>query len=85
MPSMPREQVYFEPPPEAESLKKLQRIGAHDARFAAVFERSVFRELARSLLGTPAVPGNLQRFKKPPVVGKPMPPHRDGYHFMLEP
>jgi len=82
---MPGEQVYFELPPEAESLKRPELIGAHDARFAALFERSVFRELARSLLGTPAVPGNLQRFKKPPVVGKPMPPHRDGYHFMLEP
>ena len=31
-----------------------------------------------------AIPKNLQYFNKPAGVGKPTPPHQDGYYFMLK-
>lgn len=73
-PAMPRERVFFEDKEDATTLKQIQKM------FGSRFE-----QLASTLLGSEVRGVNMQYFNKPPRVGKPTPPHQDGYYFMLEP
>lgn len=85
VPRMPAEHVFYEDKHNPATLKQLQQMGEHDAWFHELFTASRFRELAERLLNGPVVPKNMQYFNKPPNVGRPTPPHQDGYYFMLEP
>ena len=44
-----------------------------------------FKRLAEILLEGSVVGQNMQYFNKPTKIGKPTPPHQDGYYFMLTP
>ena len=48
-----------------------------------MYKRQI-REVAEIVLREKAEPKNLQFFNKPPGIGKPTPPHQDGYYFMLK-
>lgn len=85
VPTMPPERVFYEDKGDRSTLKQLQQLGTHDPWFREQFEAGPFRRLAEQLLGGPVVPKNLQYFNKPPGVGKPTPPHQDGYYFKIEP
>ena len=85
LPSIPAEHVYYEDPADRATLKQIQQLGEHDPYFGRWQSESVFREVAEVVLGGPVVPKNMQYFNKPPGVGKPTPPHQDGFYFMLEP
>ena len=85
VPSMPAEHVFYEDKTDVSSLKQLQHLEEHDAWFAAMFCEGPFRGLAEELLQERVVPKNFQYFNKPPGVGKPTPPHQDGYYFKLDP
>jgi len=50
-----------------------------------VLENSKFKDLAEMLLEDKVIGRNLEYFNKPPMIGKPTPPHQDGYYFMLNP
>jgi len=56
----------------------------YDNYFKNLIEESSIQEIASSVLGETVVPKNLQYFNKPAGVGKPTPPHQDGYYFMLK-
>jgi phytanoyl-CoA hydroxylase len=84
-PKIPATDVMYENKENPETLKQLARIRQHDPYFADLIERPKWKGLAETLLADEAVPQELEWFNKPPVVGKPTPPHQDGYYFMLEP
>ena len=85
VPTLPREQVFYEDKNRPDTLKQIQHLWKHDPVFERLMIDSPFREVAELLLEGPVVPKNLQYFNKPPGVGQPTPPHQDGYYFMLKP
>jgi phytanoyl-CoA hydroxylase len=85
VPRMPREQVYYEDKSDRATVKQFQNMATYDSFFAGAQNDGKFRRLAELLLGGPVIPKNLQYFNKPPGIGRPTPPHQDGYYFMLQP
>ena len=85
VPGMPPEHVFYEDKNDPSTLKQLQTLFSYDDFFYRLMFRSRFEELASILLDDGVVGKNMQYFNKPPLIGKPTPPHQDGYYFMLEP
>ena len=85
VPTLPDKQVFYEEKGQKSSLKQIQGLHANDAYFGTLFYGSLFEKLAEILLDGPVVGKNMQYFNKPPQIGKPTPPHQDGYYFMIEP
>lgn len=85
VPRLPPEQVFCEDKNDPATLKQIQHMGDHDPWFHEWFVSGRFREVAELLLDGPVIPKNMQYFNKPPGVGRPTPPHQDGYYFMLDP
>ena len=85
VPTMKREEVFYEDVNDPQTLKQLQNMGTHDSYFGEMFTSGALVDLAHQLLNDEVVPKNIQYFCKPPGVGRATPPHQDGYYFMLEP
>ncbi|MEM7530928.1 MAG: phytanoyl-CoA dioxygenase family protein [Chloroflexota bacterium] len=85
VPTLPREQVFYEQKGQDDSLKQIQQLFTHDPYFRQLMFGSKFAHVAEVLLNGPVVGKNMQYFNKPPLIGKPTPPHQDGYYFMLKP
>jgi len=85
LPHLPPEHVFYEDKDDPTTLKQIQQMGEHDPYFGCWMNEGSFREVAELLLDGPVVPMNMQYFNKPPGIGKPTPPHQDGYYFMLDP
>jgi phytanoyl-CoA hydroxylase len=85
VPTMPREEVFFEDKKKNSTLKQLQRMYQYDRFFNRMMFGSKFEELAKTLLGHPVRGVNMQYFNKPPKVGQATPPRQDAYEFQLEP
>ncbi|MEM7033760.1 MAG: phytanoyl-CoA dioxygenase family protein [Chloroflexota bacterium] len=85
LPDLPREQVFYEDLDDPTSLKQIQQMYTHDHFFKSLFFQSKFEAVAEALLAGPVVGKNMQYFNKPPLIGKPTPPHQDGYYFMIKP
>jgi phytanoyl-CoA hydroxylase len=84
-PRIPPTDVMYEDKSNPETLKQLARIKMHDGYFANLITSEKWKGLAELLLDDDVTPLELEWFNKPPRVGKPTPPHQDGYYFMLEP
>lgn len=84
-PNLPTTDVMYEDMQNPQTLKQLARIKEHSPYFADLITQPKWAGLAQALLADDVVPTELEWFNKPPVVGKPTPPHQDGYYFMLEP
>jgi len=85
VPAMPANNVFYEDKNDAATLKQLIDLHLHDSFFKDVLINSRFKELAEFLLDDKVIGKNLEYFNKPPLIGKPTPPHQDGYYFMLNP
>lgn len=85
VPTMPKEQVYYEDIKDEDTLKQLQQLFKYDPFFFDMMFGSRFEKLASILLDDGVVGKNIQYFNEPPRIGKATPPHQDGYYFMLEP
>jgi phytanoyl-CoA hydroxylase len=86
VPSMPAHHVFYEgQQKDPSTLKQLIDIQAYDGFFKEVLVNSKFKELAEFLLEDQVIGKTLEYFNKPPLIGKPTPPHQDGYYFMLDP
>ena len=85
VPTMPSAQVYYEDPADPSSLKQLQKMFEYDAYFGDLMLNGAARTIAETVLGEEVVPINMQYFNKPAGIGKPTPPHQDGYYFHLAP
>ncbi len=85
VPEMPSESVYYEDPEDKSSLKQLQRMFEYDPYFEDLMLNGLPRKIAETVLGENVIPVNMQYFNKPAGIGKPTPPHQDGYYFHLSP
>jgi phytanoyl-CoA hydroxylase len=85
VPSMSAKQVFYEDSSNPETLKQLQDLQTFDPFFNEILVNSRFKEIAEYLLEDKVIGKNLEYFNKPPRIGKPTPPHQDGYYFMLKP
>lgn len=85
IPTLSREQVFYEDIHDVHSLKQIQHMEEHDPWFGDLFLSSRFHRLAELLLKGAVIGKNLQYFNKPAGVGKPTPAHQDGFYFMLDP
>ncbi len=85
VPTLPADHVFYEDKSDKVTLKQIQQMGMHDPWFGDLFNNGPFRKVSEILLADQVVPKNMQYFNKPAQVGKPTPPHQDGYYFMLNP
>ena len=84
VPTLPNHHVFYEDKSDKSTIKNLQQMFNYDDYFKKLIEESAIQEVASFLLQEKAIPKNLQYFNKPAGVGKPTPPHQDGYYFMLK-
>lgn len=84
-PSMPGSKVFFEDKDDSSTLKQLIDIDKYDTFFDTLLHTGKFEEIARYLLDDDVLGKTVEYFNKPPRIGKPTPPHQDGYYFMLKP
>lgn len=85
VPTMPANHAFFEDKTDRSTLKQLQDLHRYDTFFSEILNNSKFKEIAEILLEDEVRGKNLEYFNKPPKIGKPTPPHQDGYYFMLNP
>jgi phytanoyl-CoA hydroxylase len=85
VPLMPKNKVFYENNEDSSTLKQVIDLHIHDSFFNDILVSSKFKEIAELLLDDEVIGKNLEYFNKPPLIGKPTPPHQDGYYFMLNP
>ena len=85
VPEMPPTHVFYEVKDDPSTLKQLQDLQEYDPFFADILFNSEFERIAEVLLEDKVIGKTLEYFNKPPKIGKPTPPHQDGYYFMLKP
>ena len=85
VPNMTDTEVFYEQKGANGTLKQMQNMQQYDAYFRQLLESDVIRDLAETMLGEPARAVNLEYFNKPAGIGKPTPPHQDGYYFHFNP
>jgi phytanoyl-CoA hydroxylase len=85
VPTLPKEEVFYEVKDDPKTLKQLSRIDQRDEFFRKLFTGERLLSLARSLLHEDVVPCSMQWLNKPPGAGQESPPHQDGYYFRIQP
>ena len=85
VPHMPPNNVFYEDKEDPSTLKQLIDLHVYDSFFNDILVNSKFKDLAELLLEDKVIGKTLEYFNKPPLIGKPTPPHQDGYYFMLNP
>jgi phytanoyl-CoA hydroxylase len=85
VPQMTDTEVFYEEKGAKGTLKQMQNMQHYDAYFRALLETDAIRDLAEAMLGERARAVNLEYFNKPAGIGKPTPPHQDGYYFHFNP
>lgn len=85
VPGLPPNDVFYEDKNDPATLKQIMHVSDHAPYFAPMLNDSKFSRIAGELLEDTVVPKILEYFNKPPKIGKPTPPHQDGYYFMLKP
>lgn len=85
VPEIPPSHVFYEVDNYPITLKQLQDLQVYDPFFSSILYNSEFRKIAELLLEDKVIGKTLEYFNKPPKIGKPTPPHQDGYYFMLKP
>lgn len=85
VPAMPATDVFYEDKNDLSTLKQIMNISVYEPDFAPLLKESKFSKIAEQILEEKVVPKILEYFNKPPKIGKPTPPHQDGYYFMLKP
>jgi len=85
VPDLPPDVVYCEKKDDYSTLKQVQRLNEFDNYFESLAKSDKVVGLAEQLLGGGVELQNMQYFNKVPQLGKPTPPHQDGYYFMIKP
>ncbi len=85
LPFMDTRHYFYEDKNDTATLKQMQDLEKYDAYFSRLAVQSRYALLAENLLGEKVVCKTVEYFNKPPKIGKPTPPHQDGYYFMLQP
>ena len=85
VPTLPPTDAFYEVAGDRRALKQMQRITDHDAYFDEFRRRTKYVQLAELLLEGPVCSQGVEWFNKPAGIGKPTPPHQDGFYFCLKP
>lgn len=85
VPHLPPTDAFYEVQGRPNTLKQMQFMEKNDSFFAEFMSRSEYQQLAANLLGMAVIPQGVEFFNKPARIGKPTPPHQDGYYFCLSP
>jgi len=85
VPSMPKEEVYYDDRKRPDTLKQISNMFKYDEFFHGLMFGSRFEAIAELLLNGPVSGKNLLYFNKAPGTNLPTPPHQDGYFFMIDP
>ncbi|CAG5002353.1 hypothetical protein DYBT9275_02873 [Dyadobacter sp. CECT 9275] len=85
VPGIPATDVFYEDKNDLSTLKQIMHVSEYEPDFAPLLKNSKFSKIAEELLEDKVIPRILEYFNKPPKIGKPTPPHQDGYYFMLKP
>jgi phytanoyl-CoA hydroxylase len=85
VPQLPDDVVYCEVKGDYSTLKQIQKLNDFDKYFESLAKTKKVVGLAEELLGGGVELQNMQYFNKVPQLGKPTPPHQDGYYFMIKP
>ncbi len=85
VPNLPDDVVYCEVKGNYSTLKQVQKLNEYGNHFNELAASDRVVGLAEELLGGAVVLQNMQYFDKVPGLGKPTPPHQDGYYFMIKP
>jgi phytanoyl-CoA hydroxylase len=85
VPGLPAKDVFYEDKNDLSTLKQIINVSQYAPEFASLLNNSKFSTIAGELLEDKVIPRVLEYFNKPPKIGKPTPPHQDGYYFMLKP
>lgn len=85
IPAMSTGHYFYEDKNDTSTLKQMQDLEKYDPYFKTLAVDSKFETIAKALLDEDVVCKTVEYFNKPPKIGKPTPPHQDGYYFMLKP
>ena len=85
VPNLSKQDAMYEDYDLPETLKQLNIPAESAPYFSGLRENPRFKDLARHLLQDDVCHKGPEYFCKPQVVGKPTPPHQDGYYFCLDP
>ncbi|MCI0719655.1 MAG: phytanoyl-CoA dioxygenase family protein, partial [Acidobacteria bacterium] len=85
VPTLSNKEAMYEDYKIQETLKQIGNLEVYEPFFADLLSRPKFVGLAEVLLQDAVIPQFAQYFSKPPGIGKPTPPHQDGYYFCLVP
>ncbi len=85
VPAMSPADRFFEDADDPTTLKQMQNLSFYEPYFDNLLKESKLADLATVVLGEQVVGKNVEYFNKPAGIGKPTPPHQDGYYFMLNP
>lgn len=85
IPEMSPNHFFYEDDKDLSTLKQMQDMEKYDSYFKTLAVESKYEQLAKALLGEDVICKTVEYFNKPPRIGKPTPPHQDGYYFMLKP
>ena len=85
IPSMSASHFFYEDNEDSATLKQMQDMEKYDDYFKTLAVQSKYETIAKAMLGEDVVCKTVEYFNKPPKIGKPTPPHQDGYYFMLDP
>jgi phytanoyl-CoA hydroxylase len=85
IPDMSASHYFYEDKNDVATLKQMQDLEKYDPYFKTLAVDSKFETIAKALLDEDVVCKTVEYFNKPPKIGKPTPPHQDGYYFMLDP
>lgn len=85
MPAMSTGHYFYEDKNDTTTLKQMQDLEKYDPYFKTLAIDSKFETIAKVFLDENVICKTVEYFNKPPKIGKPTPPHQDGYYFMLDP
>jgi phytanoyl-CoA hydroxylase len=85
VPGLPPTEAFCETTGDLATLKQLERIQQYDPYFEQVAADAQHVTLAETLLEDAVTSRGVQWFNKPARIGRPTPPHQDGFYFCLKP
>ena len=85
VPTLPKDQAFFDDYSKPETLRKMQSLNRHDAWFANFMKTGPHVAVQSHLMRDQAVPQGLEWFDKLPFDTQATPAHQDGYYWNRTP
>lgn len=85
VPTLPKDQAFFDDYQRPETLRKMQSLNRHDAWFQGFMNEGPHVAIQAHLMGDRCVPQGLEWFDKLPFDQNPTPAHQDGFYWNRKP